>query len=437
MGIGQQSLQVGLNSSVAPGDKKMSSDSSSKLGDSDVKPFSSTLNEQLEQPVKKKPKDELGSQDDLKAKKSEKSEAKPKSEVDKEEQIAEQKVDESGNIIPVEEATVNVDLIIGQEPDSVEPEDSESVELPTIETNVNSLAASIDGSKSEKNKQQAEAPIPGATNTNKLVEVPILKGQEVLDDTQETESKPVLRSDILNAINDKLDKKADTVKDIGVVTKESIFMGQKKVDVPVNDAQKMAQLLATSKADGTLLADGQRSSAPTFGSMLSATTSATAITGQTGQVAQPSFSMQPSMQSEAWGKVLSSRVVWMAREGVQQAELKLNPSNLGPVEVKLHMKNDQAHVTFVAHHAATRDALEQALPRLRESFQENGMNLADAGVSDQAPEQQAEDEGTDNTSRNGHDVALQQEGGEHGQVSEKNEELSGSSEVELGVSVFA
>ena len=89
----------------------------------------------------------------------------------------------------------------------------------------------------------------------------------------------------------------------------------------------------------------------------------TSVAG-TPSVANPALSLdiQPQLNSSAWGKVMSSRVVWMAREGVQQAELRLNPANLGPVEVRLTMQNDQTNVTFIASNAAARDALEQALP---------------------------------------------------------------------------
>ncbi|HEC73058.1 MAG TPA: flagellar hook-length control protein FliK [Methylophaga aminisulfidivorans] len=100
-----------------------------------------------------------------------------------------------------------------------------------------------------------------------------------------------------------------------------------------------------------------------------------------------SLPIQPTIQSSAWSQVMNSRVVWMAKEGIQQAELKMTPANLGPVEVKLHMQNDQATVSFTAQHAATRDALEQALPRLRESFAENGIQLNHAEVGQQHQEQ--------------------------------------------------
>jgi flagellar hook-length control protein FliK len=72
--------------------------------------------------------------------------------------------------------------------------------------------------------------------------------------------------------------------------------------------------------------------------------------------------------------------------------MKMNPANLGPVEVKLHVQNEQASVTFLAQNSATRDALEQALPKLRESFAENGIQLTHAEVGQQQQQQQRDDQ---------------------------------------------
>jgi flagellar hook-length control protein FliK len=82
----------------------------------------------------------------------------------------------------------------------------------------------------------------------------------------------------------------------------------------------------------------------------------------------------------------------MAKEGVQQAELRMTPANLGPVEVRLQVQNEQASVTFLAPHSATREALEQALPKLREQFSEAGLELGQAEVGAQAQEQHETDD---------------------------------------------
>src|SRR5690606_11404509 len=62
-----------------------------------------------------------------------------------------------------------------------------------------------------------------------------------------------------------------------------------------------------------------------------------------------------------------------------------DPPDLGPVEVRLSLERDTKElvVHFVASHAATREALEQALPRLREMMLESGFSLNDASVADE------------------------------------------------------
>jgi flagellar hook-length control protein FliK len=148
----------------------------------------------------------------------------------------------------------------------------------------------------------------------------------------------------------------------------------------------------------------------------------------------PSLDIQPSLQSKAWSRVLSSRVVWMASEGIQQASLKLNPANLGPVEVRLHVHNEQASVTFIAQSSATRDALEQAFPRLRESFADNGLELTDADVSDQASHQAKEDKAQNNNKDNQNGDVITMTANENG----SGKTVTGVEQNnELGVNLYA
>lgn len=168
-----------------------------------------------------------------------------------------------------------------------------------------------------------------------------------------------------------------------------------------------------------------------FATALTSATTPNATTTQSSTTASPVLAVQPSMQSSAWNQVLSSRVVWMAREGIQEASLKLNPANLGSVEVKLNMHNDQANVLFIAQNAATRDALEQALPKLRESFAENGMELADADVAEQEFQQESEEAASRDS---GHSSNGQQS--QHEQENEQ-QTISTEQDVEMGLSLYA
>ncbi len=84
---------------------------------------------------------------------------------------------------------------------------------------------------------------------------------------------------------------------------------------------------------------------------------------------------------EAWEKSMARQVFKMAGEGGQHATLRLNPANLGTLEVRVTTEEGDARVQFSSQHTAVREAVESALPRLREMFQGSGINLVEADVS--------------------------------------------------------
>ncbi|MDP1683519.1 MAG: flagellar hook-length control protein FliK [Burkholderiales bacterium] len=89
-----------------------------------------------------------------------------------------------------------------------------------------------------------------------------------------------------------------------------------------------------------------------------------------------------------WDTAFSQRVTWAATNQHQVAELRLNPPNLGPIEIRITISNDQATAMFVSAHASVRDSIEAALPRLREMLGESGLTLGNVNVSSQSFQQQ-------------------------------------------------
>ncbi|MEW5880080.1 MAG: flagellar hook-length control protein FliK [Pseudomonadota bacterium] len=85
-----------------------------------------------------------------------------------------------------------------------------------------------------------------------------------------------------------------------------------------------------------------------------------------------------------FGEDLANRVVFLAGQRVQSAEIALTPADLGPLSVTIEMRGHEAQLFFGAAHATTRAAIEDALPRLREMFAGSGLQLADAQVGDHA-----------------------------------------------------
>jgi flagellar hook-length control protein FliK len=97
--------------------------------------------------------------------------------------------------------------------------------------------------------------------------------------------------------------------------------------------------------------------------------------------AQATLPMAP--QSPAFAPALGQQIeVWM-RDGVQHAEVQLNPLDLGPIRVRIAVEGAATRVEMHADVASTRDALQQALPQLSDSLGQVGLSLSGGGVSDQ------------------------------------------------------
>ena len=87
-------------------------------------------------------------------------------------------------------------------------------------------------------------------------------------------------------------------------------------------------------------------------------------------------------QSEASQK-LQERINIMLSKNIQRADIRLDPPELGQLNVRINMNAEQATVQFQVQSAQARDAVEQALPRLREMLEQQGVALADTDVQEQ------------------------------------------------------
>jgi len=96
----------------------------------------------------------------------------------------------------------------------------------------------------------------------------------------------------------------------------------------------------------------------------------------------PAFSIDAPVLDPAWQNAVNERVVWMAGRNLQSAELKLHPAELGPLQVQLSVDDKVVSVSISAAHPQTREALEGAIPKLREMLNEQGMDLGGASVDD-------------------------------------------------------
>lgn len=89
---------------------------------------------------------------------------------------------------------------------------------------------------------------------------------------------------------------------------------------------------------------------------------------------------QPTGTTE-WQQSLGQQLACFTRDGIHHAELRLHPEELGAVQISLRMSNERMQIHFVADNPQARNALENALPYLRNSLAESGINLGQSSVS--------------------------------------------------------
>jgi len=129
-----------------------------------------------------------------------------------------------------------------------------------------------------------------------------------------------------------------------------------------------------------------------------------------------------SLQNEAlsvyrkdFAGAVKDKVMVMMNQKLQQIEIRLDPQELGNVNVKINLQNEQAMVNFTVQNQQAKEALDQNLGRLKEMLAESGVDVGDANVEQQSKQSGEEQLGDGGHSRGGDD---------------SNEDLSGLSDTQ-------
>jgi len=96
----------------------------------------------------------------------------------------------------------------------------------------------------------------------------------------------------------------------------------------------------------------------------------------------------PLQDQKAWASDVGQKIVWMVGNEKHSAQLTLNPPQMGPIEISLNINRDSATAVFVSANPEVREALESAMPRLREMLAGAGIELGQANVSAESSRQQ-------------------------------------------------
>ncbi|MGO1463400.1 MAG: flagellar hook-length control protein FliK [Oleiphilaceae bacterium] len=96
-----------------------------------------------------------------------------------------------------------------------------------------------------------------------------------------------------------------------------------------------------------------------------------------------------------WGDKLMGKLSWLTAKNLSVAEIHLTPPDMGPMEVRVRVQNDQANITVHAANPVVRDQLELHSHRLRDMLGEQGLDLARFDVSSNSQNQSGEQDGTE------------------------------------------
>ncbi|TON23047.1 flagellar hook-length control protein FliK [Vibrio parahaemolyticus] len=94
------------------------------------------------------------------------------------------------------------------------------------------------------------------------------------------------------------------------------------------------------------------------------------------------------LTKELANEQVAEKVQMMMSKNLKNLDIRLDPPELGRMQIRMTMNNDLANVHFTVTNPQARDIIEQTLPRLREMLAQQGMQLADSSVQQQSSGQQ-------------------------------------------------
>jgi|GEM_PF-2105052 len=138
-------------------------------------------------------------------------------------------------------------------------------------------------------------------------------------------------------------------------------------------------------------ADQRRTNSQSAATLSNAASMAPAARG-----ADSSLMLQVGSFGQAgWGDNVARQLMVMTANGINSAQIRLDPPELGTLTVRVQMVDQSATVNFVSQHAMVRDALDAQIPRLQDLFRNEGIDLLDVTVSDQQTSAQGDGHGQD------------------------------------------
>ena len=190
--------------------------------------------------------------------------------------------------------------------------------------------------------------------------------------------------------------KAATSEEVTLELDTKINTERTQEAVPSRVAQLFTQL--TTQANAATQPGAYEVAHQQYEQAIDTQTMQTQATTQT-QAHSKSVSIDPGVmqainiiKSDA-AKMLQERVSALLNINNKEAEIRLDPPEMGSMQIRIRSDAEQAQINFVVQNQQAKEALEQSMPRLREMLAQQGIELGESSIQQGNPEQQQEQSG--------------------------------------------
>lgn len=154
-------------------------------------------------------------------------------------------------------------------------------------------------------------------------------------------------------------------------------------------AQALGNAMAASHAVATAAVSPAGPTTPSSVADVSAlgNIAATALPTPLASASGHSLTLNAPVGSSGFAKELGQQITWLSGQDVKQAQIRLNPQDLGPLDVKVSVEHGRVDVAFFAQHPAAAAAVQQGLGQLHQMLGGQGLSLGHATVGQHAQQQ--------------------------------------------------
>jgi len=99
-----------------------------------------------------------------------------------------------------------------------------------------------------------------------------------------------------------------------------------------------------------------------------------------------------SIYRKDFSNALKDKVMVMVNQKLRQLEIRLDPPELGSMQVRLNLQNEQAAVNFVVQNQQAKEALEQNINKLKDMLADSGVDVGDANIEQRDHQSSEQDE---------------------------------------------